>query len=289
MTQGVLLFALNNKDVDYIKQAVFCAKRIKHHLKLPVALVTDNRNYLTKRFPFFKKYIDHIVDIPEVNTSQTKRFLDGVYSIRKLPWKNHSRPDCYNLTPFDETIVLDADYIIGNDSLLNCFKLNQDFLIYRNPTDIASTLRKIQKFDRISDRSIDMWWATGFYFKKTPFMKMYFELVQHIKDNWPYYRLVYQIPHSTYRNDFSFSIAIHILRGFQLNPNWPITMPGNMYMASDADMLHSVDGDKLSFICDYTSSGGYYVGVTVEDVNVHVMNKFSLGRAIDKDKEFANE
>ena len=68
MTQGVLLFALNNKDVDYIKQAVFCAKKIKHHLKLPVALVTDNRNYLTKRFPFFKKYITHIIDVPEVST-----------------------------------------------------------------------------------------------------------------------------------------------------------------------------------------------------------------------------
>ena len=42
MTQGVLLFALNNLEVDYIKQAVFCAKKIKEHLKLPVALVTDN-------------------------------------------------------------------------------------------------------------------------------------------------------------------------------------------------------------------------------------------------------
>mgnify|MGYP005634393397 CR=1 FL=1 len=40
MTQGVVHFALNNLEVDYIKQAVFCAKKIKEHLKLPVALVT---------------------------------------------------------------------------------------------------------------------------------------------------------------------------------------------------------------------------------------------------------
>ena len=65
MTQGVLLFALNNVDVDYVKQALFCAKKIKYHLSLPVALVTDNRNYLTKQFPFFEKYIDQIIDIPE--------------------------------------------------------------------------------------------------------------------------------------------------------------------------------------------------------------------------------
>ena len=42
----------------------------------------------------------------------------------------------------------------------------------------------------------------------------------------------------------------------------------------------------MTFICDYTS-GGSFVGATVEDANVHVMNKFSLGRAIDK--EFENE
>ena len=32
---------------------------------------------------------------------------------------------------------------------------------------------------------------------------------------------------------------------------------------------------------------GSFVGASVEDANVHVMNKFSLGRAIDK--EFENE
>jgi len=29
MNQGVVLFAFNNISVDYIKQAVYCAKRIK--------------------------------------------------------------------------------------------------------------------------------------------------------------------------------------------------------------------------------------------------------------------
>ena len=57
MTQGVLLFALNNLEVDYIKQAVFCAKKIKEHLKLPVALVTDNPEYLERAFTFYEKYI----------------------------------------------------------------------------------------------------------------------------------------------------------------------------------------------------------------------------------------
>ena len=116
-------------------------------------------------------------------------------------------------------------------------------------TIYGKTLRRLQKFDRISDRSIDMWWATGFYFKKSDFMQMYFNLIQHIKDNWNYYRLIYQIPNNNYRNDFAFSIAIHILQGFQLGP-WPRTMPGNMYMASDGDMLHNLDGNKMESIME---------------------------------------
>tara|TARA_B110000240_G_C13507485_1_gene457159 strand:+ start:514 stop:1374 length:861 start_codon:yes stop_codon:yes gene_type:complete len=284
-TKGVLLFAFNNVEIDYIKQAIFCAKKIKEHLKLPVALVTDNISYLETAYPFYKKYIDVVLLVPKEKTTQLKNFSDGAYSLKKLEWKNQSRPDCYEISPFDETIVLDVDYITCNDNLLNCFKIDEEFLIYKNPIDVANTVRNINSFDRISDRSIDMWWATGFYFKKSPFMKMYFDLVKHIKENWTYYRLIYQIPNTNYRNDFSFSIAIHILRGFQ-ESFWPVTMPGTMYMSFDTDILEKLDGNALTIIADYKNNASY-MAVSVKDANVHVMNKFSLGRIIDK--EFKNE
>jgi len=285
-TKGVLLFAFNNVEIDYIKQAIFCAKKIKEHLKLSVALVTDDDiSYLETAYPFYKKYIDVVLLVPKEKTTQLKNFSDGAYSLRKLEWKNQSRPDCYEISPFDETIVLDVDYITCNDNLLNCFKIDEEFLIYKNPIDVANTVRNINSFDRISDRSIDMWWATGFYFKKSPFMKMYFDLVKHIKENWTYYRLIYQIPNTNYRNDFSFSIAIHILRGFQ-ESSWPVTMPGTMYMSFDTDILEKLDGNTLTIIADYKNNASY-MAVSVKDANVHVMNKFSLGRIIDK--EFKNE
>ena len=285
-TKGVLLFAFNNAEIDYIKQAIFCAKKIKEHLKLSVALVTDDDiSYLETAYPFYKKYIDVVLLVPKEKTTQLKNFSDGAYSLKKLEWKNQSRPDCHEISPFDETIVLDVDYITCNDNLLNCFKIDEEFLIYKNPIDVANTVRNINSFDRISDRSIDMWWATGFYFKKSPFMKMYFDLVKHIKENWTYYRLIYQIPNTNYRNDFSFSIAIHILRGFQ-ESSWPVTMPGTMYMSFDTDILEKLDGNALTIIADYKNNASY-MAVSVKDANVHVMNKFSLGRIIDK--EFKNE
>jgi hypothetical protein len=35
MTKGVVLIAQNNKEVDYVKQAAFLAKRIEKYLNLP--------------------------------------------------------------------------------------------------------------------------------------------------------------------------------------------------------------------------------------------------------------
>ena len=44
--KGVLIFARNNAQIDYVKQAHFLAKRIKHYLNLPTSIVTDSVEYL---------------------------------------------------------------------------------------------------------------------------------------------------------------------------------------------------------------------------------------------------
>ena len=62
MKHGVLLFAVNNLQIDYVKQSIYCAKKIKEHLNLPVALVTDTPSYVKYSFPFYEKYIDFIIE-----------------------------------------------------------------------------------------------------------------------------------------------------------------------------------------------------------------------------------
>ena len=42
MSSGVLLFAFNNEQVDYVAQAQYLAKRIRKYLDLPTTLVTDD-------------------------------------------------------------------------------------------------------------------------------------------------------------------------------------------------------------------------------------------------------
>ena len=284
MSQGVLLFANNNAQIDYVKQAIYCAKRIKKHLDLPVSLVTEDGEYAQTAFPFYKKYIDNIIKIDRTNHVQKKKYRDGAYAHRTLEWKNLSRADCYDLSPYDETLVMDTDFLVANDQFLNCFNCTDEFLIVKDFKDTGLN-RDLSYFDRISDRSIEMYWATVFYFKKSENMKMYFNLIKHIRDNWNYYRLIYQISNRNFRNDFAFSIAIHILNGHKKGC-WPNPIPGNLYMSLDIDILDKVEDDKFLVVYDQDENASYFAA-SLSNQNLHVMNKFSLGRVIDK--EFANE
>lgn len=287
MSKGVFLFAQNNHTIDYIKQSIFCAKKIKKHLGLPVALATDNVEYLTTAFPFYKKYIDHVIKLDWYECSQKKTYYDGTMSSRYLEWRNHNRSTVFSLTPFDETIVMDTDFLVGDNQLTNVFNTNEDFLIYRNITDLNMDRPDEYRFNKISDRSVDMYWATVFYFKKTEFMKSFFDLIEHIKQNWKFYRLIYQIPSNHFRNDFAFSIAIHIFNGFQRS-NWPKTMPGRLWFTSDRDVLLSINDDETyTFLLDKKEWPGHYHVGSIKNASIHILNKFSLDRAITK--ELANE
>ena len=50
MSKGVFLIARNNGYIDYVKQAVFLARRIKQYLGVPVTVATDSVDYLTDEF-----------------------------------------------------------------------------------------------------------------------------------------------------------------------------------------------------------------------------------------------
>src|SRR6056300_116022 len=158
MTKGVVLFAFNNSDIDYIKQAIYCAKRVKQYLKVPVQLITDTIDYVETQYPFYKKYIDEITYTPTPKGS-IKKFYDGIYANKRLEWKNTARTNAYELSIFDKTIVIDTDLLISNDKLLTCFSMPDDFMIAKD-YNLINQSKSHADLDRISDSTIPMYWAT---------------------------------------------------------------------------------------------------------------------------------
>ena len=271
MRKGVLLFANNNSQVDYIKQACYLAKKVKKHLKVPVSLVTSDRSRVTDFYPY--EVFDRIIE-KRSNNKFSKRYNDGALSHKKLEFNNDLRPLAYELTPYDTTLILDTDYIICNDLVKDVFDTTKDILLYKDSTDITLH-RNFTEFKRISDTSIDFYWATCVVFKKTKFTKMFFELIEHIRQEWNHYANLYQLNTRIYRNDYSFSIAVDILKSDNIG-----LMPGTMLYSTDKDVLFKIEDDKLKFLVEKKDRLGQYTAVYTHKQNVHVMNKFSLNRMI---------
>lgn len=279
MTKGVLLFANNNEQVDYVKQAIFCAKRVKKYTNLNVTLVTDSSDAL-EQYKFYTKYIDNVVAVEKSTELQTRKFYDGD-TYKDATWKNHSRASCFDISPYDQTLVIDTDFIVSSNNIERCFDSRYDFLINRYAYDLHTERDNIPEL-HVSNTSVPMYWATVFYFTKTQQNKMFFDLVEFIRDNWSYYKLLYNFNSKTYRNDFAFSIAIHILSN-HTSIEQPKVIP-TLYMITDRDSLLDIQDDKISVLL---SNEGQDVAATLKHSDLHIMNKFSLDRYIDKD--FANE
>lgn len=275
---GAVIFAHNNASVDYIKLAIFSANRVKQHLDIPVSLITDDKNWLDQKYP--NHPFDQIISVPRSEVTQTKNFNDGTLSTKMLEWKNFTRSQIFSLTPYDRTLVLDSDYIINSSVLKSAFLNDYNFQIYKNSMDLADW-RNTSDFQRISIYSIPFYWATAFVFQKNIIMESFFNLIEYIKHNWIYFKTLYAIDAPAYRNDYAFSIAIHIMNG-KTDGDFAIELPGKMIYSLDKDILISANNNQMQFLIEKQKYLGEYTAIKTEGIDIHVMNKFSLMRHIDE-------
>lgn len=287
MSKGVLIFAFNNDSVDYVSMAAEAARRVKKYLDLPVTLVTDSSSYVEK-VEETEKVFDTVVDIwkdpslkemAEAVTNKNLRiYHDGSLTQRKSNFKNSIRTKTYMLSPYDETLVIDCDYFIANDTLKYCWQQDRNFLIYKSGVDLTG-YRNTEEFEKVSDYTIDFYWATVFWFRKCDETEIFFNLVDHIRENWDYYKMVYQFASSMYRNDQAFSMAIHLMNGYTQS-DWAGKIPGRLLYTIDKDILLSMTDDTFKFLLEKQNRNGEYTAMKITGCSIHVMNKFSVQRVL---------
>jgi hypothetical protein len=279
MSRGVLLFAQNNPEIDYVQIAIFAAERINKFLNVPVTLATDNRDYFEKTYPDKISVFENIIDVNSAY-NQKKQFYDGSITSKILPWKNFTRADAFDISPYDETLVMDVDYILNSSNLNNIWNSESDLAIYKTGYDLAQW-RDTSSFEYFNRYTIPFYWATVFYFKKTASARAFFKIIQHIRYNWAYYRLLYVIDSPTFRNDYAFSIAIHLLNG-NTNASNIANLPGKLYYTRDRDVLVSSADSSMTLLVEKCGHVGEYTLVKTDNLDVHVMNKYSLARCINE-------
>lgn len=197
MSKGVLLFAFNNGITNYYDMAVATAKRVNHFLNLPVSIVTDVNSLPTNPTYEFDKLF--VVKADDSNKKDKKT------------WINKGRYQAYDLSPYDETLLLDTDYLINSNQLLKIFDIYDDFMC-PNRTYFLMDEQGYQQ-EKISPTGFNTLWATVIAFKKTNKAKQIFECMRMVQENYMHYVNLYNMYSIQYRNDHALAISSRIING----------------------------------------------------------------------------
>jgi hypothetical protein len=271
MTRGVVMTAMNNERVDYGKLATISARLVQLNLGCPVTLITDSytRDNLPDRTLF-----DHVI-IQEDEAPENRRcYRDTRYYQVTTNFRNSGRASAYDLSPYDETILLDADYLTFSPSLNVVWGNVEDLLISRKAIRLNHEQLSMEE-QRLSPEGIDMYWATVIYFRKSEVAHQVFDAVSFIRENWEFYSTLLQLKSDMFRNDFAFSLALHLIGG-RTGVEWP-RLPMPIMTALDFDQLYKVVSPVSAtfFVNDLTETWKFSA-TTIKGVDVHCMNKFSI-------------
>ena len=260
MTQGIVIFAYNNELIDYVAMAAWSARNIHRHLNLPVCVVTDATD-LPAHYEF-----DQVINTTK-HSEYNRYFSDFADTVT---WYNKNRMDAYRLSPWDQTLVLDADYVVASDQLLTLFDSGQDFLAHDRAYDVTGA-EPFHSNNTFGQYHIPMSWATVMCFNRSRIAELIFDTMHMIRDNWPHYRDLYGITPATYRNDFALTIAQLIVNGHVLT--WP-AIPWPLASVTPSPKVTQQAPDQ--YRVDYNNGQGQARWITVTH-DFHVMGKRHLG------------
>lgn len=247
MTTGALIFARNNEQIDYEAMARWSAKNIERHLGIPTHIVTDD-------------------SAPSTNA---RHFTD----VGAVTWHNLNRMDAYRLTPWDRTLVLDADYVVASNQLQSILEADQDFLAHRWAYDVTGC-NTFEGLNYFGDNRMPMWWATVMMFRKSRQAELIFDSMQMIRDNWTHYRNLYKNTNATYRNDHALSIALGIVNGHTVNHPG---IPWALASLTPEHKLTQVDQDR--YRVDFVNGENKPRCIELRQ-DFHAMGKQQLGEIV---------
>jgi len=285
--RGFLLYAFGHKDLDYGKLSICCALSIKSTLKnnhITVVMTKETKSKLitTVSEEILKIAFDKIIISKEKFRSGKRSHFDSPWISFQSEFNNQNRVLSYQYSPYDETIILDVDYIVMNNNLDYIWGSNEDLLINKKVIDLQGNKFGALEDRRLSKHGIPLYWVTIVYFKKSKLAEIFFDLVNYIRDEYNFFQFLYEFKKGFYRNDFSFSIAIHMINGYI--KDGIKSLPEDTIITSyQKDTIAQIKNSKeIIFAAHNPDEPWKSTLVNIKDMNVHIMNKRELLRISDR-------
>lgn len=201
MKRGFLTLAQNGEH-DYVKMAYVLSMSLKLSQKNVnnISIIVNEGTKIPEKYkPWFDEVI--FVEIP------------------KEDWKVQNKWQYFLLSPYDETIVLDADMLFFNDieewwKMLSNFDINFTTRVrnYRGEIITSDFYRKV-----FTKNNLPNIYTAFFYFQKSKKIEEFFKYLRVIFENWEqYYERMFIDPPKFLSGDVLYSSAVKIF----FNRNW---------------------------------------------------------------------
>jgi hypothetical protein len=286
MNNGVLIFVFNNRDIDYARSSLIAGFLAQKNLNVPVSIVTDESTVKwmkeSKIYQYAEKLFDKIILIERSNSLNYRNIRNGGLEKKSVLFLNDSRCRAWDLTPYDRTLLIDSDFLIYSDRLSEYWQAESSILISSALKDIRGD--RVGYHDKyVSDTGPALRWATTVMFSKDQESKIFFTLVETIKENYQYFSDLYSFPVDQYRNDISFTIAQHMLSGFIESLDYFLPP---VLTVQDLDSIQDIGKDFVRFFINDPLTGNDNFLCLLRNTDVHIMNKNAIVENFDKFERF---
>ena len=286
--QGICMFAYNTDQIDYLKLSIVAALYAKKYLPTKnTCLITtaSDVTWLEKNIEhhIINAAFDEIVTSSVTHKPNKRHHSDTPWGNFVSEFKNSNKHDIFELSPYDQTLLIDIDFFIQNSQFNDLFDSKIPLALYKTARDLRGRMPQLSE-QRLDPAGIPMYWSTAIYFDKSDHSKMFFELWAHIADNYDFYRHRYKLPNPLFRTDFCVSIAAHILGGFGLTDDYICELPDSPMMYSDQvdDIIEVKSSNDTIFLSNDLKENWKDIIVRPGPENIHVMNKRAIERHYDR-------
>jgi len=194
MSRGIVVLAQNTIGSDYVRQACVLAMSLrKTNPTEKISIITNDR--VPKEY---QEFFDKIILIP---------FQDDA---EDALWKIENRWKIYHATPYDETMVLDADMLILSDishifDIMSNYELffASDVYTYRGEKVTSDFYRKTFVANNLPNLYSGM-----HYFKKCDKAHEFYTWLEVVNNNWQNFYQLYLPNETPSRNSVDVNAAL---------------------------------------------------------------------------------
>lgn len=234
MSKGYLILAQNSGQEDYIRMAYALALSIKNTQSTvnSVTLAVEEDTLVLEKYA---TVFDHIVHVPWYDNAQGST------------WKIENKWKYYYMTPYDETVILDADMLFPQDiSYWWDILSTKDMWFTTTPRtfkgDIITSNKYRQTF--VHNQLPNIYTAFA-YFKKNAVVGEFFRLVNFVFNNWEqfFYTYLDETRPKFLSGDVAYALALKIMG---LEKEWT----GNLEIPTFVHMKAHLQGIEERFLTE---------------------------------------